>query len=925
VATPLERLQGKYEILAKLNEGGMGAVYKVRHRLLDEVRVIKIVRPQLEGQAEMRERFFREARIAIRLRHPNIAQVFDFSIDDDGNAFTVQEFIDGITLFELLERMHPPPLPLVLEIAAQALAALGYLHRKRYVHRDISPDNLMLTRDEEGAPLVKLIDLGIAKATASKSTLTTAGEFVGKVRYASPEQFRAAEGVLLDERSDLYSFGVVLYELLTAVNPIRGESIPAMIASHLLDEPVPFEESDPRGRIPAELRAIVSKCLARLPDGRWGSAAELGRELAAVRAAHPLDRAEVEAALNVPVGPTAPIARASKPGSTQDRLDRQFHVGGTPPPPAVPEPRTTTKKGTRARSEPKHPAPPQAGEAGEQVGVLLAGARGLVEAGRLTEARLQLAAVLRLDPGNGEAERLLAQVEGELARRRAAERRQAALARIEADLAAGRLAQAAEQLEAALGDTGEDEELARLRTRVEAARAQERAARVAALLAGARSAAAGRRFDEAAAALAQAAALAPTDDAVRRLIETVESEQAAFERERRASGTTADAVAAAGTLAGRGDFRAALRRLDEAAREVGERGELREARARVEGAREDQRRRDVVADLLERAAALADDKDFAGALELLEQAAGVGVADTALVSQIGEARTAIARREEDERRRVVADLLERALSLAAEHAFAAALDLVDQARAVGVADRDLQRLIGETDSAVRRQEAEERRRQVADLVRRASARSAGRDLTGALELLRQARAADAGDRDVARLIAETEEAIQRRDEEQRRLKKLTAAADRVEECLASGDLVEAGHALSVAEKLFPGDPTFATLRVRAEEIIDRRREDTFAQLRADAGALITAAKHEQAIELVQAAATADPADRRVERLLATARRGAAEAAIAAGLARGDLAGAERALDLAERMYGHYRALRELRRQAEELRRSLTEE
>jgi serine/threonine-protein kinase len=131
VATPLERLQGKYEILQKLNEGGMGAVYKVRHRLLDEIRVVKIVRPQLEGQQELRERFFREARIAIRLRHTNIAQLYDFTIDDDGVAFIVQEFIDGITLVELLHRLNPPPIGLTLEIADQAVDGFSATHSQR--------------------------------------------------------------------------------------------------------------------------------------------------------------------------------------------------------------------------------------------------------------------------------------------------------------------------------------------------------------------------------------------------------------------------------------------------------------------------------------------------------------------------------------------------------------------------------------------------------------------------------------------------------------------------------------------------------------------------------------------------------------------------------------------------------------------------
>src|SRR5262245_22170091 len=142
-----EHIDGKYEILEKLREGGMGAIYKVRHRLLDELRVVKVIRPHMASRQEAAERFLREARVAIRLRHPNIAQLHDFAVGADGNAFIVMEFIDGSTLQEILKRHGPPPVALGVEIGRQALRALGYLHRQKIVHRDVSPDNLMLTRD----------------------------------------------------------------------------------------------------------------------------------------------------------------------------------------------------------------------------------------------------------------------------------------------------------------------------------------------------------------------------------------------------------------------------------------------------------------------------------------------------------------------------------------------------------------------------------------------------------------------------------------------------------------------------------------------------------------------------------------------------------------------------------------------------------
>src|SRR5436305_6346282 len=209
VAPPQTILEGKYAVLAKLSEGGMGAVYKVRHLLLDEVRVVKVILPHLGPTPELSDRFLREARAASRLRHPNIAQILDFTVDREGRELLVLEFIDGLTLKEVLERTGPPPLGLSVEVARQSLAALGYLHRRGFVHRDVSPDNLMLTRDADGRPLVKLIDLGIAKAVVRDldDSLTSTGVFLGKPRYASPEQLDGGE---TDARSDLYSFGIVL-------------------------------------------------------------------------------------------------------------------------------------------------------------------------------------------------------------------------------------------------------------------------------------------------------------------------------------------------------------------------------------------------------------------------------------------------------------------------------------------------------------------------------------------------------------------------------------------------------------------------------------------------------------------------------------------------------------------------------------------
>jgi serine/threonine protein kinase len=334
VALPAS-IEGKYEVLAKLSEGGMGAVYKVRHTLLDEIRVVKVILPHLGHTAELSDRFLREARAASRLRHPNIAQILDFTVDDQGNELLVMEYIDGLTLKEILQRTGPPPLGLAIETARQALAALGYLHRRGFVHRDVSPDNLMLARDADGRPVVKLIDLGIAKAVAADlgrdldgdldASLTATGIFLGKPRYASPEQLEDRGPI--DARSDLYSFGIVLYELLTGRSPINGRSAQELMAAHLLRPPLGFEATDPQGRVPQGLREIVLRLLAKRPEERIATAEEIAERLAPFAA--PYTAAELAAVLAKP-----------GPASVQDHSTRRSVQPAPPTAPSRPSEET---------------------------------------------------------------------------------------------------------------------------------------------------------------------------------------------------------------------------------------------------------------------------------------------------------------------------------------------------------------------------------------------------------------------------------------------------------------------------------------------------------------------------------------------------------------------------------------------------------
>jgi serine/threonine-protein kinase len=275
MATLPSEVEANYEVLQTMG-GGMGTVYKVRHRHFGETRIIKVMQASLADNQELKDRFTAEARRGKQLKHRNIAEVLDYQIGSNGSPYLVMEYIDGINLRdEFVRRAGPLDPATVVNIGLQTLAALDYLHSRNLIHRDISPDNLMIARDTDGSPLIKLIDLGISKSLEDNSILTQTGNFMGKVSYASPEQFSG----VVDARSDLYSLGVVLYELLTAAKPITGANTAACILAHCQKPPRPFSETDPQGHVPEALRRVVLKALEKKPEDRYQTAAEFSSAL----------------------------------------------------------------------------------------------------------------------------------------------------------------------------------------------------------------------------------------------------------------------------------------------------------------------------------------------------------------------------------------------------------------------------------------------------------------------------------------------------------------------------------------------------------------------------------------------------------------------------------------------------------------------
>ena len=261
----------------------MGEVYRARHLHLDEIRIIKVTKPEAAGDAGAARRFQEEARLATLVRHPNVAALYDFSRQPDGSYYMVWEFIDGVTLQEWLRRNGPMEPALALDVARQVLDGLSEIHAQGIVHRDLSPDNIMLKAD--GSRLrAKIIDLGIAKRVASESlAMTGTGLFLGKLKYCSPEQAGALPaGQALDARTDVYSFGVVLYEMLSGKAPFESATPEGYLGKHLHAPAPPLDVSTLPPGIGASLAAIVRRTLEKSRDRRYASARELSDALASL-------------------------------------------------------------------------------------------------------------------------------------------------------------------------------------------------------------------------------------------------------------------------------------------------------------------------------------------------------------------------------------------------------------------------------------------------------------------------------------------------------------------------------------------------------------------------------------------------------------------------------------------------------------------
>jgi eukaryotic-like serine/threonine-protein kinase len=350
-------IAGRYRILSKLGEGGMGAVFQAEQISLKRTVAVKLLRPDLSANAMLLRRFNAEAEAVAKLRHPNTVNIYDFGQDTDGTLFIAMELIEGRSLRTAIHHEGPLPLRRSLAIASQVAASLADAHAKTIIHRDLKPDNVMLTDRGRSKDNVTVLDFGIAKlrddSRGTQQQMTQAGDMLGTPQYMAPEQIRGGQ---IDGRTDVYALGCMIYEMLTARLPYEAPSVMALLSKHLLEHaPAPSQRRPDLG-LPPMIDDLVMRAMAKDPAARPPTMEDFGEQIGALLAALPPDPTAQRSA--VASSGFAPVPHTDTPLA--------YSAGGSgfmPPmaPPTPPPPHGFAPPGPPPYAGPPPYPPPYAG------------------------------------------------------------------------------------------------------------------------------------------------------------------------------------------------------------------------------------------------------------------------------------------------------------------------------------------------------------------------------------------------------------------------------------------------------------------------------------------------------------------------------------------------------------------------------------
>jgi serine/threonine-protein kinase len=357
-------INNKYRLVRTIGDGGMGSVYEARHEVLGTTVALKFLHPELSRRQGLVQRFLQEARVSAQIKSPHVVGVVDVDQTSTGQAFIVMEFIEGKTLQTLYEELYHAGQRLsyadALEYAMQMLDGVDAAHRAGVVHRDLKPDNVMITRGPKGETLLKLLDFGIAKLKVTGQLdrgLTRPGVIMGTPEYMAPEQAYSADAV--DARADIFSLGVMIFEMLAGRRPVGGDEPQQIASAYITGQIDKLAELAPH--VPPELAAVVHKAMAGTPEGRYGSVAELRAALepfaVAVRAPSVLATPAPTGITPAPAASPAPMMTPPS-GQAGSAIPKTLPPTDDGPPPGVEQrPMATPLGGFASPATPATPGP----------------------------------------------------------------------------------------------------------------------------------------------------------------------------------------------------------------------------------------------------------------------------------------------------------------------------------------------------------------------------------------------------------------------------------------------------------------------------------------------------------------------------------------------------------------------------------------